>query len=144
MPDMPKKYTEVIKNKKEVLAIIIYKDYRQAPGISFFTPPDFPQQLAFMTRKKGEIIEAHSHNAITREISLTQEVLIVRKGELKVNFYDSKRRYLKSRILKGGDVILLAALGHGFEVIKPTEMIEVKQGPYLGKDDKTRFKGIEK
>ena len=46
------------------------------------------------------------------------------------------------RILQGGDVILLATGGHGFEVLEEIEMIEVKQGPYAGDQDKTRFDGI--
>jgi hypothetical protein len=37
---------------------------------------------------------------------------------------------------------LLASGGHGFKVLEPLEMIEVKQGPYSGDHDKTRFDGI--
>jgi hypothetical protein len=50
--------------------------------------------------------------------------------------------YLESRILSAGDVILLAFGGHGFEMLEPTEIIEVKQGPYAGDQDKTRFESI--
>lgn len=32
-----------------------------------------------------------------------------------------------------------STLGHGFEILEETEMIEVKQGPYAGEQDKTRF-----
>jgi len=39
-------------------------------------------------------------------------------------------------------VILLAFGGHGFEMLAPTEMIEVKQGPYAGDADKTRFSPV--
>ena len=49
------------------------------------------------------------------------------------------RKYIESRILQGGDVILLATGGHGFEVLEEIEMIEVKQGPYTGIDEKERF-----
>jgi len=59
-----------------------------------------------------------------------------------VDFYDSQQRYLKSRILEAGDVILLATGGHGFEVLDEVEMIEVKQGPFAGDLDKTRFAGV--
>jgi mannose-6-phosphate isomerase-like protein (cupin superfamily) len=51
----------------------------------------------------------------------------------------SLKNYLESRILNQGDIILLAFGGHGFEMLEPTEMIEVKQGPYAGEQDKTRF-----
>jgi mannose-6-phosphate isomerase-like protein (cupin superfamily) len=84
----------------------------------------------------------HVHNPVSRDVQYTQEVLIIRKGKLRVDFYDNEQNYLESHILNGGDVILLASGGHGFEVLEELEMIEVKQGPYLGEQDKTRFKGI--
>ncbi len=134
---------ETIKHKDNIIATIIYNDF-QKDGIEFFTPGYFSQQLAFISRKSGEAIQAHTHNIVKRDIHFTQETLFVKKGKLKVNFYDSERNYLESRILGAGDVILLAGGGHGFEFLEDTEMIEVKQGPYLSDNDKTRFKGIEK
>ena len=63
---------------------------------------------------------------------LTQEVLIIKKGILRVDFYDEYEDYLESRNLYAGDIILLVSGGHGFKVIDEVEMIEVKQGPYSG------------
>ena len=51
----------------------------------------------------------------------------------------AQREYLESRILVAGDVVLLARGGHGFEMLEDSELIEVKQGPYAGDKDKTRF-----
>lgn len=137
------KNIETIKNKENILAIIIHNEYHK-DGIEFFTPGDFSQQLAFISYKAGKIIEPHTHNLVKREISLTQEVLIIKKGKIKINFYNSERNYLDSRILVKGDVILLASGGHGFEVLEDIEIIEVKQGPYANDNDKIKFKGIEK
>lgn len=72
----------------------------------------------------------------------TKEVLIIKSGMVRVDFYDDDQAYLESRLLHEGDVLLLAYGGHGFEMLEPTEMIEVKQGPYAGEADKTRFIGI--
>ncbi len=130
-----------IKHNEKLLAIIIPHDYHSA-GISFFSPSDFSQQLAYMQHPQGKIIEPHVHNSVVREVHYTQEVLFIKKGKLRVDFYDEKREYLESRVLTAGDVILLAGGGHGFEVLEQLEMIEVKQGPYVGDQDKTRFKGI--
>jgi hypothetical protein len=58
-----------------------------------------------------------------------------------VDFFDEQQNYLESRELRRGDVILLIKGGHGFEVLEELEMIEVKQGPYAGDQDKTRFVG---
>ena len=79
------------------------------------------------------------HNPVPREVQYTQEVLLLKRGRLQVDFYDDRQTYLESRILEAGDVILLATGGHGFEVLEEIEMIEVKQGPYAGDKDKTRF-----
>lgn len=136
------KNIETIKKGEEIFAVIIYENY-YSEGTKFFTPSDFPQQLAFISRKAGEFIGAHTHNIIDREIKFTHEVLVIKKGKIKVNFYDSERNFFDSRVLNSGDIILLAGGGHGFEFLEDTEMVEVKQGPYLAGKDKTNFKGIE-
>ena len=71
----------------------------------------------------------------------TQETLFIKKGKVKINFYDESKNFLEYRILNKGDVILLVSGGHDFLMLEDTEMIEVKQGPYEGDDDKERFKG---
>lgn len=137
------KGTEIVKDKNGgTVAIIIYNDY-QKEGIGFFTPGDFSQQVAFMSHKAGKVIGAHTHKIVKRDIHLTQETLFLKKGKLKINFYDSDNKYFDARTLTAGDVVLLAGGGHGFEVLEDIEMIEVKQGPYLNDDYKVRFKGIE-
>ncbi len=95
-----------------------------------------------MQHPAGKIIEPHVHNPVQREVFYTQEVLFLKRGRLRVDFYDEDRTYLESRILEAGDTILLASGGHGFEALEEIEMIEVKQGPYAGDLDKTRFGGI--
>lgn len=129
---------EEIRSGDQVLAIIIRSDYAK-PGISFFTPDDYSQQLAFMKHPKGKTIEPHVHNEVKREVFRTREVLLIRRGKLKVDLYSDDQEYISSAVLEGGDLILLASGGHGFEVLEDIEMFEVKQGPYLGEDDKTRF-----
>lgn len=125
----------------QLLAIILYHNFAR-PGIHFVTPNDLSQQLAYMHHPTGKIIPPHVHNPVIREVTYTQEVLIIKKGKLRVDFYNEQQEYLDSRILEAGDVILLVTGGHGFEVLDEIEMIEVKQGPYVGDQDKTRFTGI--
>ncbi len=124
-----------------LLALILRSSYRK-DGINFLTPDDYSQQLAFIQHPAGKIILPHVHNRVTREVTYTQEVLFLRSGRVRVDFYSSDREYLRSYELLAGDVILLASGGHGFEVLEPCEMIEVKQGPYAGEMDKTRFGGV--
>ena len=119
-------------------AIILRLDHDE-PGIQFFTPGDYSQQLASMSYKPGKVIAAHTHNPVAREVMHTQETLFIRKGKVRVDFFTDAREYVTSRVLGAGDVILLISGGHGFEVLEDLNMIEVKQGPYAGDADKTRF-----
>ena len=127
-----------IRNSNEILAIIVSHKFNE-PGIHFVTPPSFSQQLAYMRHPAGKVIQPHIHNPVDRDVQYTLEVLFLKRGRLRVDFFDNDQRYLESRILEAGDVILLASGGHGFEVLEEIEMIEVKQGPYAGDQDKTRF-----
>jgi hypothetical protein len=132
---------EKIEHDGQMLAMILRAGYR-AEGISFFTPDDFSQQLAYMNRPAAYVIPPHVHNPVARNVHYTLEVLFLRRGRVRVDFYDEGQSYLESRIIGTGDVILLANGGHGFEMLEDSEIIEVKQGPYAGDADKTRFEGI--
>jgi len=129
-----------IEHNGQLIAIIIPVNYHM-DGISFFTPDDFSQQLAYMNRPKGYFIEPHVHKRVERAIHYTLETLFIRKGKVKVDFYTNEKTFLESAVVKSGDVLLLASGGHGFTMLEPTEMIEVKQGPYTSEMDKERFKG---
>ena len=121
-----------------ILAIIIEEKFK-AEGISFFTPPDFSQQLGYMNRPEGYKIKPHIHKPVPRQVTYTQEVLFIKSGKVRIDFYDEEKEFLKSHILKKGDIILLASGGHGFEMLEDSEIVEVKQGPYCGEIDKERF-----
>lgn len=128
---------QIIHNNK-LLSVIIRRSFEK-DGIEFFTPDDFSQQLAYMKRPKDYVIPPHVHNPVLREVQLTQEVLVIKSGKVRVDFYDDDKNYLESTIVETGDVILLAHGGHGFEMLEESEIIEVKQGPYAGERDKIRF-----
>lgn len=133
---------EEVKKKNKLLAMIIRNNY-ECEGVDFITPNEYSQQVAYMHHPTGKTIDAHVHNMVHRNVVLTQEVLFIKKGILRVDFFDEYEDYLESRNLLAGDVILLISGGHGFKVIEEVEMIEVKQGPYSGEQDKKRFIGID-
>lgn len=133
---------EKIYNDDELLSIIIRDNYH-SEGITFITPDDYPHQLGYMNREKDYIIAPHIHNRVNRVVDFTQETLVMKSGVVRVDFYTQEKLYLESRYLYKGDIILLASGGHGFKMIQPSEMIEIKQGPYAGANDKVRFEPIE-
>ncbi|WP_314955463.1 hypothetical protein [Bradyrhizobium cosmicum] len=131
-------HVEHVRFGDQLYAIIVRASFREA-GIHFFSTPELSQQLAFMSHPEGKSIAPHRHNKVTREVHYTQEVLLIQKGKLQVDFYTVDEDYLESRVLCAGDIILLCSGAHGFHVLEPVEMFEVKQGPYSGENDKTRF-----
>jgi len=131
-------YIERISTDNIDIAIIIRSDFK-SEGIEFFTPNTFSQQIGYMNRPLGYKIDPHIHKPVLREVEYTNEVLFIKTGKLRVDFFCEEKKYLKSTILEQGDVILLIRGGHGFEMLEETEIIEVKQGPYAGDMDKLRF-----
>ena len=130
---------EEVRHNDELIAIIVRSDFDER-GTSFVTPNSSSLQLAYMRHPEGKRIAAHRHNAVARTITDTCEVLVIKKGKLRVDFYTKEAAYLNSRLLGAGDTILLTANGaHGFEVLESLEMLEIKQGPYIGEVEKSRF-----
>ncbi len=132
---------EVVYDKDNTVPLchIIRARYNPA-ATEFFTPGDYSQQLGIIKYAKGGTIKPHYHNKVTREVHFTQEVLVIRKGKVKVDLFDHELKYICSVMLAVGDVILLASGGHGFEMLEDCEMLEIKQGPYSGvAADKTHF-----
>lgn len=121
-----------------ILALIVRSEHR-TPGISFVTEDESDQQLGVLCWERGHRIDAHVHNRMHRTITSTQEVLFVRRGKARLDLYTSSHNYSCSREVSAGDVVLLHSGGHGLEMLEDTEIIEVKQGPYLGEHEKTRF-----
>ena len=127
--------------KKKILAIILNeKKYTKKKGIKFVTPNFFSLQLGFMNHPKNHIIKPHTHRNFLRRINKTAEVLFVKSGILRIDFYASKTKYLFSKLLKKNNIAILIEGSHGFKVIKKCNLIEIKQGPFSPLLDKTKFK----
>jgi len=112
------------------LAIILRSGFK-TDGVKFFTSSDAPQQMGYMNRLKGHVINVHKHDQIDTIITRTYETLIVRSGTINVSLYDQQDNFAEERILQQGDIILLSGYGHGFEILEDAELIEIKQGPFI-------------
>jgi hypothetical protein len=119
-------------------AIVIRRSAR-VDGIKFFSPENYSQQLGLMTRPIGYKVPAHIHNSVERKIVNTQEVLLIRYGECLVTLFLNDSGPTHKIHLFSGDAILLAHGPHEIEMLTDCEILEVKQGPYAGSKDKTRF-----
>ena len=130
---------EKIKHKNKLFALIVRGKYRNKKGISFFTDNKDIQQFGYMYHKKNHIIKPHLHKKQMRKLLHTSEVILILKGILRVDFYNKKKNYLFSKLLREKDIIMLVHGAHGFRVIKDVQMLEIKQGPYITKLDKIKF-----
>jgi len=106
---------------------------------TFVTPPEFKQQVGFVAYKAGSEIPRHAHLPLERHLVGTTEVLVVREGRCLLDAYDDERNLVDTREIAAGDVVLLIGGGHGFRMLEDTLFLELKQGPYLGVDEKVRF-----
>ena len=132
-----------IKNKKNLYALIIKKKRRFIKsGVDFLTNDKDLLQLGFINHKKNHYIKSHIHLKKPRIINYCTEVLLIEKGKVKIKFFDNKNFDIKKdKILNKGDIIILFQGGHGFKILEKTQIIEIKQGPYVEGKDKKIIKG---
>ena len=132
---------QVISHDGTTLAMVVRSSF-YAEAVDFITPDDNELQVGYMRRPEGYVIPAHRHLVTHRELQNTQEVLYIRSGKMRVDFYSQDAAYLRSIIIGPGDLILLIAGGHGFKVLEAVDLIEVKQGPYVAIEDKGVIEAI--
>ena len=106
---------------------------------TFLTPPEFKQQVGFVVYPQGGEIARHVHRPLERHLIGTSEVLVLLKGRCLIDVYNDERELVATRELQPGDVMLMVGGGHGFRMLEDTVFLEVKQGPYIGLDEKERF-----
>lgn len=105
----------------------------------FITPQNANLQVGHIAYPAKSIISRHIHKKIIRRLDRTEEVLIVRKGSCLFDIYDERKKLVTTRKVGEGDIIIITGGGHGFRVVKDLVLLEIKQGPYTGIDEKERF-----
>lgn len=130
---------EKVESNGKIFAIIIRKEITNE-GINFVSNPEDLLQMGIMTHPSGYEIIPHIHKPFKRITEGTQEVMFIKNGKLLVEFFDFDRSYISSVELKSGDWIVLLEGGHGFKMLEDTTFIEVKNGPYVEKEDKIKFR----
>ncbi len=106
---------------------------------TFFTPPEFKQQVGYVVYPSGGEVQRHLHLPLERHLVGTSEVLLLLKGRAHFNVYDDDRNLIATREVCQGDVLLMVGGGHGFRMTEDTVFLEIKQGPYLDLEEKERF-----
>ncbi len=130
---------EVIATEEKVLASIIIRQEYRPPETSFITRPNLPLQVGFVRYPAGGVIKRHIHKVLDRQIVGASEALRIREGRLEIDVFDQDQNLLATRELHAGDFVLMISGGHGFRVLEPTILLEVKLGPYGGHQEKELF-----
>ena len=129
---------EAVRSGSDVLCYIVRSADFPAET-AFATPCDAQLQVGQVVHLCGHQIARHEHRPQERHSTGTAEFLLVQRGRCAMEVYDHQRRLVATRELGVGDISILLGGGHGFRMLEDTVMLEVKQGPYPGPDEKERF-----
>ena len=111
--------------------LIVYGDTLES-GLQFYTEDKSFLQVGSWKYEKGKILSPHAHRISERKSNLTQEFVYVKKGSIEIEVYDRNDEIIAREVLNGGDFIILFGGGHGYKILRDSEVIEVKNGPYPG------------
>ena len=127
---------------KKLLAMILTEKKAFKKGVNFLTPSHLTLQLGFIKHKSSTYIKPHTHKNYLRRIKKTTEILFIKNGSIRVDFY-SKKKYLFSKVVSKNKILILLEGSHGFKILRSCSIIEVKQGPFSLSMDKERFNKID-
>jgi hypothetical protein len=132
---------EIIKDQDKEIIAIIYRDEDWQKGLNFITPDNLFIQVGSWWYDKGTNLDAHKHIKNKREAEITQEMVYVKDGSMRVDLYSDDKSFIKSFNLYKGDLSVLVSGGHGYEILENnTQIIESKNGPFINVDkDKKKF-----
>lgn len=131
-------HVEHIVWKDKPLAIIVRSEI-DPENTTFLTPSDLEQQVGFIVYPAGGEIPRHFHRPMERHLMRTSEVVLLRRGRCVIDIYEDERNLVASRELKAGDIVILVSGGHGYRMLEDTVLVEVKQGPYTGLEEREHF-----
>lgn len=118
--------------------VVIVRSGWQPGETSFVTEAEASLQVGHVVYPAGGEVRPHEHVPQARSLTDTAEVVVVLRGACVLDLYDAGA-LVASRPLEAGDTAVLLRGGHGFRMQADTELLEVKQGPYTGVDEKRHF-----
>ncbi len=130
-----------IKENDLVLARHIKSEEAWKGSLNFFSQDQEFIQVGTWGYDKNKHLLPHIHNKVTREVFWTQEVIFVKKGQITAHVFGTDQKKITDIKVQAGDIIILLMGGHGYTIDEDgTQVLEVKNGPYVGPDlDRRRF-----
>ena len=128
--------TEIIKHNDKILAILA-KTAQINDNLKFISPEEFPLQVGIHNKGEKVLIGAHEHFPFININKLDcQEIFYLQKGKLEIGLYYGEKKVC-TRTMEPGDIIILNS-GHDIKFLEDSKMIEIKQGPYRGRENEKR------
>jgi hypothetical protein len=103
-------------------------------GLSFFSDAHDTIQVGTWVYPEGKELAPHIHKAVPRQFERTAEVLVVLKGKILASIYDEDKNYAGDWEISAGEILIALRGGHGYTVLEPSIVYEIKTGPYPGAD----------
>jgi len=131
-----------VKDNDIVLARYIPADTAWEGGLSFYSEDEDYIQVGTWGYDSPKELLAHTHNEVHRDVAWTQEVIFIKNGSIRAEIYDLSNNKVTDIVCKTGDIIILLRGAHGYHILEDgTQVLEVKNGPYVGAElDRVRLK----
>ena len=117
-----------------VLAIILEgADYMEGSDKRFFSDPADAIQVGSLFFHGGSNVDPHRHRC-KKPCTEPMEVLLVLSGAPWVGIYDKTGKRVDDLWLQTGDILVQKMGGHEFLFVSDTRLLEIKTGPYEGRE----------
>jgi anti-sigma factor ChrR (cupin superfamily) len=125
---------EIIEHQGQRYAEIIWAGSKIGKS-RFYSPADSSMQMGLLAHEAGFTEPGHFHKAVERKITDLQQMLVVQKGKIALDFFDRDGRRFREVIVGPGDAVLLVHGAHSVRVLEDMQCVSVKQGPFLGAEN---------
>jgi len=123
---------ELLELEGKVVGVILTKWARKG-GVEFPTPEDLPMQFAIHVRGLGKDVPPHAHYKVDAKKHDYFEFFYVEKGRMILELFDNDSKPWKSIEMSTGDIGMISC-AHAIKFLEETSLVEVKPGPYEGRD----------
>ena len=117
-----------------VLVVVLdMGDYIQEKDKRFFSDPGDILQIGSLFFGQDSSVAAHIHKHKEHPDN-PMEILMLFYGRVEADIYDEERQLVERLDLLSGDILIQKRGGHGFRFPVKAVLLEIKLGPYDGRD----------
>jgi len=107
---------EILDANKKLLAVKVGKNMPK--GLFAHSSEKDYIQIMSWNYDAGKELQAHTHLFAPRNISCTQEAIVVLQGKLKADVYDKDNNKLTDVVVEEGECMFFLFGGHGYKILE--------------------------